>query len=51
MTGNTFFYTNFLFNVGSLAANSKSTTSDIYEKVLPIYGDKIASDTFNFKNK
>ena len=34
MTGDTFFNTNFLFNLGQSAANGKSTISHMYQKVL-----------------
>ena len=51
MSGDTFFNTNFLFNLGQSAANGKSTISHMYQKVLPTYSDEIGPDTFNFKNK
>ena len=36
MSGDTFFNTNFLFNLGQFAANGKSTILHMYQKVLPI---------------
>ena len=51
MTGDTFFNTNFLCNLGQSVANGKSTISHMYQKVLPIYWDEIGPNTFNYKNK
>ena len=41
MTGDTFFNTNFLFNLGQSAANGKSTISYMYQKVLAYIGMKL----------
>ena len=43
--------TNFLFNIGKAAANGKSTISNMYNAVLPLYWTQINKDTFNIKNK
>ena len=51
MTGDIKYTTNFLFNLGRLAANGKSTITNMYRKVLPIYWDQISKDTFNSKIK
>ena len=51
MTGDTFFNTNFLLNLGQSAANGKSTVLHRYQKVLPIYWNEINPYSFNFKNK
>ena len=50
MTGDTFFFTNFLFSFGLSAASGKNTISHMYQKVLPIYWDEIGPDTLNYKN-
>ena len=51
MKGDTFFNTNFLFNLGESAANGESTISHMYQKVLLISWDEISPETFNSKNK
>ena len=51
MTGEIRYANNFLFNLGRLAANGKSTITHMYRKVLPLYWTQISKDTFNSKNK
>ena len=51
MTGVVKYRTNFLFNLGKTAANGKSTITNIYKAVLPLYWTQINKDTFSTKNK
>ena len=50
MTGDTFFDTNYRFNLGQSTANGKSTISHMCQNVLLIYWDENALNTFNYKN-
>ena len=43
--------TNFLFNLGKEAQNGKSTITNMYNVVLPLYWSQINIDTFSTKNK
>ena len=51
MTGVVKYRTNFLFNWGKAAANGKSTITNMYKPVLPLYWTQINKDTFSTKNK
>ena len=51
MTGVVKYRTNILFNLGKAAANCKSTITNMYKAVLPLYWTQINKDTFSTKNK
>ena len=51
MTGVVKYRTNFLFNLSNKAANGKSTITNMYKAVLPLYLSQINKNTFSIKNK
>ena len=50
MTGEIKYSTNFLFNLGRKHKMVKVLLSHMYQKVLPLYWDKISKNTFSYKN-
>ena len=51
MTGVVKYRTNLLFNLGKTAANGKSTITNMYKAVLPLYWTQINKNIFTTKNK
>ena len=51
MTGVVKYWTDFLFNLGKAAAYGKSTITNMYKVVLPLYWTQINKDTFSTKHQ